>query len=133
MSLATRMAEVADTVGGLGIAVHTTEESGPYAPGLNLWRMTRPDLPTRSAPYRGVVVAVMYEPQTESEERYEEWAARVRAALLAAYPDRYRPIPFAGLGTFLIEDPDTPYTRWRTAENAKRASLGWEPLHEIGK
>lgn len=132
MTVADITAEIIDTL-NLGIPLHRTVESGPYLPGINVWRLTRPDVPTRTHPYRGTLVTVMYAPQTDSEARHDEWAARVRDALLTAYPDRYRPLPTAGSSSVLIEDPDTAYVKWRAAENATRASLGWAPLHEIGK
>lgn len=127
-----RFAELTEALGGLGIPIYVTERSGPYRPGINLWRWTSPDLPSRTYPYRGIAVTVMYEPQTESEERHAEWFAQVRETLLAVFPDRYRPTPDTGSSLTMIEDPRTPYARWRAAENAKRARLGFAPLHEIG-
>lgn len=135
MTVAARVKEIVEVLEPLGLPIHlTTEGSGSYRPGINVYRLTRPDLPSRDAPYRGIFVQVMYEPQGESEARHEEWAAQVREALLRAFPDRYRPLMggIEGASGTLIEDPKTPYAAWRAAENAKRASLGWKPLHEIG-
>lgn len=110
----------------LDLPVAVTDEAGPYAPGVNVWRMVR-------HPYRGTLVRVMYAPQGESEERHEAWAKQVREVLLEAFPNRYRPLGFEGKAAMLIEDAHTTYARWRAAENAQRAALGWKPLHEIGK
>lgn len=125
------IAEIVDTLSDLDVPVTQTAESGPYTAGINVWRMTRADQPSRTYPYRGVMVQVMYQPQGASETLHEEWISRVRAALLETYPDRYRPM-VVGTG-MLIQDANTGYTRWRTEENAKRARLGFRPLHEIGQ
>jgi hypothetical protein len=117
----------------LDIPVTVTDESGPYTPGVNVWRLTRAGVPSDVYPYRGTLVVVMYAPGSVSEAAHDEWADEVRRVLLGAYPDRYRPTWFAGAATTLIEDSETAYSAWRADENASRARLGFCPLHELGK
>lgn len=130
------MAEIANLLRDR-IDIPVSIRQGPLVPGINLSRMTRKDLPSTTYPYRGTLVHVMYAPESPSEGLHAEWSRQVREVLLEAYPNRYRPMDIWPLdpaqATTLIEDPDTAYAAQRTAENAKRASLGWEPLHKIGK
>jgi hypothetical protein len=115
------------------IPLHETAEGGPWHEGINVYRFTRPDLPSRTSPYKGTMVLVMYAPEQESERLWPERSGRVREALLDAYGDRYRPLGTGLLDGVLIEDPRTGYSRRRRADYAQRARLGFRALHELGK
>lgn len=117
----------------LDIPVSITDEGGPYALGVNVWRTVRKDTPSTSSPYRGTQVRVMYMAMVPLEEEYHEWVRATRQVLVEAYPDRLRPMVLVGSAATLIEDADTEYSAWRAAQNAHRAALGFKPLHEIGQ
>ncbi len=112
------------------IPLHVAAEGGPWRAGVNVYRLERTDLPSRSRPYAGTAVAVMYDVNTEVESG--EWRKQVQAALLPAFGDRFRPMETIG-SALLFEDPDTQYSRLRAQEYEKRRRLGWVPLHELGK
>lgn len=108
------------------------KEGGPWPEGVVVYRFERKDQPSRTYPYKGTMVRVMYAPETESEVLYPDRVARVCEVLLEAYGERYRRFPTGDSG-ILIEGPRTRYTRERKAEYAQRAALGFTPLHEMGK
>lgn len=114
------------------IPVHVTDEGGPYADGINVWRFSRRDYPSRSFPSKGTMVRVMYSPEQESEELWPERVRRVQEAMLPVYGDRWVPSALDP-ERVLIQDPDTAYAAHRRAEYVKRAELGYRPLHELGK
>lgn len=108
------------------------EDSG-YAAGINVYPFTRTELPSAAYPYRGTAVHVMYEPRTTQENYAEAWVQATREKLMARYGHRWRPMSVEGPAWFLIENPNTRYSRARRADYVTRAQMGWAPLHTIGK
>jgi hypothetical protein len=107
------------------------QEGSGHADGINVYPFTRRDLPSTAFPYRGTAVHIMYTPEGAGD--WEAWVEAAREKLMTRYGHRWRPMPTAGKGWFLIEAPNTAYARSRQAEYEKRASLGFPPLHAMSK
>jgi hypothetical protein len=100
-----------------------------HAPGINVYRFTRTDQPSRSMPFNGTMLHVMYDhgpsdPFGENPNLHDEWVAQVREFVTEAYPVRYRKASHMDLAMFLIENPRTLWTRSRALDLARMEAGG---------
>jgi hypothetical protein len=80
--------------------------------GMNVYRFTRTDFPSRAYPANGTMIAVMSDPFGENPTLHAEWVSRVTEIITKEWPNRYRAL-LGEPSMFLIENSRTRWTQAR--------------------